>query len=230
MDYNLIDLETVLRRVGRGAIFFATATAADADRDPIRWDRDQELFLKPLGDTEGDIRFIPNGEVATLTTPEISGAAVLEATDLGEAPALEFPLYLVEPDLLPIITPRNWAHGGFDRVCDVDDKTLVVFPEWLFREADCDYSTLSYTTATGWQLEGVALSNAQLTRLELALFIWRGYFERPTLMFRGAHGDDGKNIEDCRFVFMRHPDMPDGHKLFTRGDPNTYGIDLEGGS
>jgi hypothetical protein len=60
--------------------------------------------------------------------------------------------------------------------------------------------------------------------------MWRGYFDRPSLMWRGGHGDDGKNIEDCRFVSMMHSGMPDGHRLYTRGDPATYGIGLEGGS
>lgn len=229
-EYVLLNLEDILRRIGRGVIFFATATQAEADRDPIRWDGTTELFLKHLGDTEGDISLVPSGEVANLTLPEISGPAPLEAVHLGEAPALEFPLFLVDPDLLPIIAPRGSQHAGYQRVCDVTDLTLVVFPETLFREADCAFNTLAYTTAGGWTLGGVALTPAQLTRLELALWLWRGYFERPTLIWRGGHGDEGKNIETVRFVSMMHSDMPDGHLLWTRGDPNTFGIDLEGGS
>lgn len=230
MDYTLLNLEDILRRIGRGSIFFATATAAEADRDPIRWDRDQELYLKHLGDTEGDISFVPNGEVATLTTPEISGPAPREATHLGEAPALEFPLYLADPDLRTMVNPRGVGHGGYNRVCDPRDLTLVVFPEILFRDADCNYDSLEYTTAGGWKLDGVAFTGAQESKLELTLWLWRGYFEHPTLMWRGGHGDDGKTIEDCRFVSLMHGLMPDGYQLWDTGDPNTHGIDLEGGS
>jgi len=230
MDYALLNLDDVLRRVGRGVIFFATATEATADRTPILWDAASPLHLKHLGDTEGDIQFVPNGTVANLTLPEISGDAPLEATHLGEAPALEFPLFLANPDLLPIISPRGVSHGGYGRVCDVTDITLVVFPETLFREADCTFDGLEYTTAGGWKLGGVALTAAQLTKLALALWMWRGYFERPTLVFRGGHGDEGKAIESVRFVSMMHKSMPNGHYLWTRGDPNTQGIDLEGGS
>jgi hypothetical protein len=230
MDVKLLNLDDILRRIGRGVIYFATATAADSDRDPILWDRTTDLYLKQLGDTEGDIQLVPNGEVANLTLPEISGGAPLEATHLGEAPALEFPLFLADPDLLPIISPRGTAHAGFQRVCDVTDITLVVFPETLFREADCTFGTLSYTTAGGWKLDGVALTPAQLTKLEVTLWLWRGYFERPTLMFRGGHGDEGKNIEAVRFVSLMNTAMPNGHLLWTRGDPNTYGISLEGAS
>lgn len=230
MDAVLLNLEDILRTYGRGVIFFATATEAADDRDPIRWDPGSDLHLKHLGDTEGDISLVPNGEVANLTLPEVSGGAPLEATHLGEAPALEFPLFLVDPDLLPIISPRGSQHAGYQRVCDVTEMTLVLFPERLFREADCDFSDLSYTTAHGWKLGGVPLAGGQLTMLELALWLWRGYFERPTLVWKGMPGDDGKNIEDCRFVSMMHTGMPNGHLLWTRGDPNTYGIDLEGGS
>ena len=230
MDYTLLNLDDVLRAIGRGVIFFATATEAAADRDPILWDMTGELHLKHLGDTEGDISLIPNGTVANLTLPEISGGAPLEATHLGEAPALEFPLFLADPDLLPIISPRGSAHAGYQRVCDVTDITLVLFPEQLFREADCSFEDLEYTTAGGWKVGGVALTAAQQTMLELTLWLWRGYFERPTLIWRGMPGDDGKNIEAVRFVSMMHSGMPNGHLLWTRGDPNTFGIDLEGTS
>ena len=230
MDYTLLNLDDILRAIGRGVIFFATETAAAADRDPILWDRTGDLYLKHLGDTEGDISLVPNGEVANLTLPEISGGAPLEATHMGEAPALEFPLFLADPDLLPIISPRGSAHAGYQRVCAVTDLTLVLFPEILFREADCSFEDLSYTTAEGWKVGGDALTAAQETMLELTLWLWRGYFERPTLIWRGMPGDDGKNIEACRFVSMMHTGMPNGHMLWTRGDPATYGIDLEGGS
>ena len=101
---------------------------------------------------------MPNGEVANLTLPEISGGAPLEATHLGEAPALEFPLYLADPDLLPIISPRGSQHAGYQRTCPVTELTVVMFPEALFQEADCDHETLEYTTAGGWKLGGVALA------------------------------------------------------------------------
>lgn len=230
MQYDLLDLETILRRMGRGAVFFATATAAAGDRTPIRWDRADPLYLKHLGDTEGDITHNPNGTVANLTLPEISGDAVIEATHTGVAPVLEIPLFLVDPDLRPIISPRGSQHAGNSRVCDVRDVTVVVFTETLFRESDCTFETLEYTTAGGWKLGGVALTNAQITKLGVTLWLWRGYFEFPSEQFRGGHGDEGKNIADVRFVVMQHPLMPEGHKQWTRGDPNLYGIDLEGGS
>jgi hypothetical protein len=227
MDYELLDLETVLRQYGRGTVWYAVDEAGD----PTRWDGTSELLLNHLGDTEGDIVFSPNNAVATLTLPEISGGAVHDAIDTGENPTLEFPLFLADPDLLPIVAPRGSASAGHIRVCDVAERTLVLFPEKLFNvTGGCTYGTLSYTLAEGWKLEGVALTAAQETLLEISLWLWRGYFTRPNSTFKGGHGDDGKNIETVTFNCMMHASMPDGHRLYTRGDPATAGITIEGAS
>lgn len=227
MDYELLDLETVLRQYGRGTVWYAV----DESGNPTRWDGTSELLLEHLGDTEGDIVFTPNNSVATLTLPEISGGAIHDAIDTGENPTLEFPLFLADPDLLPIVAPRGSASAGHIRVCDVAERTIVVFPEKLFNiTGGCTYGTLSYTLAEGWKLEGVALTAAQETLLEVSLWLWRGYFTRPTSTFKGGHGDDGKNIETVTFNTMMHAGMPDGHRLYTRGDPATAGILIEGTS
>jgi hypothetical protein len=228
MDFTLLDLETVLRQYGRGTVWYAV----DGLGEPTRWDGTSELNLAHLGDTEGDIVFSANNSVATLTLPEISGGAIHDAIDTGESPTLEFPLFLADPDLLPIVAPRGSASAGHIRVCDVAERTIVVFPEKLFKVGTdpCTYGTLAYTLATGWTLNTVALTAAQQTLLELSLWLWRGYFTRPNTTFKGGHGDDGKNIEPVTFNPMMHPGMPDGHRLYTRGDPATAGILIEGTS
>lgn len=226
MDYSLLNLESVLRAKGRGVVFYAV----DALGEPEAWDGTTELLLDHLGDTEGDITVTANSTVANLTLPEIAGDAVFEAVATGEAPTLEFPLFLADPDLLPVVSPRNTASAGHIRVCDVAERTLVVFPEKLFSDADCSYDDLSYTLAGGWKVGGVALTAAQLTYLEMAVWFWRGYFDKPDNRFLGGHGDDGKNLETVTFHAMMHPTMPDGHRLYTIGDPATAGILLEGTS
>lgn len=224
MNYTLLDLENVLRRMGRGTVWYAV----DGAGDPVRWGAAGELNLNHLGDTEGDIAFEPNGEVATLTTPELSGGAILEATHLGENPQLQIPLFLADPDLLPIVSPVGQAGAGYGRVRDVSERTVVVFPEELFLEADGTYAVLAYSGGT-WTVGGDALSAAQQTSLENSLWIWRGYFERPSRSFMGGHGDDGKNIVTVNFNAMMHPDLPEGQRLFSIGDPSAVGIDIETG-
>jgi hypothetical protein len=59
---------------------------------------------------------------------------------------------------------------------------------------------------------------------------WRGAFTRPSKTFHGGAGDARKNIETVTFTVMQHPDMPEGHKLYTIGNPYTASINIEGGS
>lgn len=232
MDYTLLDLQTLLRKYGRGVVFYAHDGVPPAVGDPARWDGVSELQLAHLGDTEGDINFVANGTVANLTLPEISGGAIYEATYTGENPQAQIPLFLADPDLLPIVSPINQAGAGHVRVRDVSERTLVIFPEELFRDEAADpsvYDTLAFSGGA-WTLGGVALTAAQETLLALSVWLWRGYFERPDRMFLGGHGDEGKNIVTVNFNVMMHPDLPDGQRLYTVGDPAGVNIDIEGGS
>ena len=231
--FTLLNLETLLRKIGRGVVFYAHDGGPASVGSPIRWDGTSTLYLAHLGDTEGDIAFVANGEVATLTLPEISGGAIHDATYLGENPQLQLPIFLADPDLLPILSPTGAAGAGHIRVRDVDERTIVVFPEDLFRTVGQSYEDLSFVSGVGWQLNGLPLSAAELTLLGMTLWLWRGYFERPDRVFMGGHGDDGKNIPAVNYNVMMHPTVPDGQRLYTMGDPATAvngSIDISGGS
>lgn len=228
MDYTLINLETVLRKMGRGTVWYHHDGVDDDNiGNPARWDTKTPLRLAQLGDTEGDISFNPNGTVANLTLPEISGDAVHESTYVGDNPTFEIPLFLADPDVLPVVSPTGLASAGHFRVRDVAERTIVIFPENLFRKSDETYADLSYSGGV-WQLDGQALDEVHQTLLEMSIFLWRCHAERPTRRFLGGHGDDGKNIETVMFRGMMHLDIPDGERLFTIGDPFPKGIDLDG--
>lgn len=228
MDFTLLNLESVLRALQRGTVWYHT----DLSGNPAVWDYTSAIRLVQLGDTEGDIVFTPGNTVATLTLPEISGDAVHDAVDTGENPTLEIPLFLADPDLLPVVSPRGSASAGHARVCNVAERTIVLFPEMLFNKTgtSCEYGTLSYTFAGGFELDGVELDSEHESLLAHSLWLWRGYFTRPNSTFRGGHGDQGKNIESVTFNCMMHASLPDGHRLYTRGDPSVAGINLEGAS
>ena len=234
MSYTVTDPQTEVLKIGRGLVFINS----DGSGNPAysRWDNASELTMFQLGLTEGDIAINFNSNVANLTLPEISGDAPYEGTSLGDNPSITFPLFLADPDLLPILSPRASAGGGFSRRLDVVEHTLVVIPEEVWEVISgtppvATYDgTLTYT-GTEWQLDGEALSSAKQSLLGMSFWGWRGYFERPNRSFRGGAGDDGKNIEEVTFQLMFHPDMPEGHKLFTQGDPNAVsGINTSGGS
>jgi hypothetical protein len=235
MDATLLNLQTLLRKIGRGVILYAhdgTVLANTTLKNPIRWDPNGvALQLQHLGDTEGEIIGQPNFTVANLTLPEISGGAVYEATATGENPVVDMPLFMADPNLLHLVTPTGSPHAGLERVQDVSERTLVVMPERLFKRPNLPgYGTLQYATGGVWTLDGLPLTAAQTTLLAHSIWFWRGYFNRAPRRFRGGHGDDAKNIEVCQFTSMMHPDMPDGHHLYTQGNPFLYGIEIEPGS
>jgi hypothetical protein len=223
-NFVTLDLQTLLRRIGRAKIFYAV----DSLGEPMRWDPGSPILLNHLGDTQGDVVFTPNAVVAPLTLEEISGDAEYEGDYVGENPVLEAPLFLADPALYRVISPIGVAHAGHFLTQPVHERTLVVFPERLFKLASGQgFGTVSYDRTNGWRFEGVDLDDARETLLALSLFIWRCRASRPPRRFRGGHGNESKNIESVQFTAMMHPLIPNGHRLYTDGDPSLYGIELD---
>lgn len=224
MLYNLLDLASLVRSWGRGVVC----------RAPV-WDGVSPLELTHLGDTEGDIVVNTNPAIAGLTTPELTGPAIHEADYEGESPSIEIPMYMTDPAQRAIVSPSGIQSAGRRRRTPAAEHTLVLFPEALFLlpqdpiTGSINVGTLSYTMATGWQFEGAALSPAKELLLGETFFAWRGYFSRPPRSYKGGAGDARKNIETVTFQLMHHASMPDGHHLYTIGDPTSAGIDLEAG-
>lgn len=208
---------------GRGVVFYAE-----------RWDRTGPLNMVQLGVTEGDIVINTNPEVAALTLPELTGPAPHEMDYTGENPQVEIPLYLADPALMAVVSPSGSAHAGRSRRGSVREYTLAVFPEALFLAADSEGIVDDYVVAFDangdWTFNGVALTPERAELLAASFWLWRGFFSRPPRRFRGGAGDERKNIETVTLQGMHNPDMPEGHHLYTTGDPFLADINLDGGS
>ena len=221
-NLTLASVASVLASYGRGVVFYAD-----------KWDPAVgALTMSQLGVTEGDIVVTPNGATAGLTIPELTGPAVHEMDYLGENPVVEIPLYLADPALIAICSPSGSAHAGRSRRGPVKEYTLAIFPEGLFLEADAEGivsdKTVAFATDGSWTFDGAALSAAQQQLLDASFWLWRCVFNRPTRRFRGGAGDDKKNIETVSTQTMHHPDLGEGHHIYTTGDPFASGIDLNG--
>ncbi|MCA1789597.1 MAG: hypothetical protein LC667_07010, partial [Thioalkalivibrio sp.] len=213
-DYEL--LNNVLRQIGRGVVFIA----------PSAWSGSSNLALQHLGDTEGEIKISPNESFVHLTTPELTGAAKRESYLEGADPVVELPLYVATPELRALLSPVDNAGAGHGRRRKVKSRTLVIFPEELFFDEDtASYETLSYSAASGWSVNGKVLTAEQERLLGLAVWLWRGYFTAPAITFR--HADAGKSVESAQFQVQHAEHMPDGHKLYSIGDPDMHGIEIE---
>lgn len=114
------------------------------------------------------------------------------------------------------------------------EYTIVVFPEELFIGED-PVTNLPVRRALefgggAWNIDGAALTARETELLGNAFWLWRAVFSRPARRFLGGAGDAKKNIETVTIQSMYHPDMPDGHRLYTTGDPADADINLEGAS
>lgn len=218
MDAQVTSINDIRRTLGRGVVFYAD-----------KWDPTTPLELQHLGDTQGDLVFNPNAEVAFMTLPERTGPAPVAADYTGEAPTIEIPLYLADPALMAVVSPGNSGSAGRSTRVAAKEWTLAIFPEGLLRDAAGDDATLAYAAGV-WTVGGQALTAEQEVLLDSALWIWRGVFMRPPRRFLGGAGDEKRQIETVSLSALVHPDLPEGHKLYTLGNPVDASIELDGES
>lgn len=218
-----LDLSAQLRSFGRGVIMYAD-----------KWDLVTPLRLTHLADTEGDIVVNTNGEVASLTLPELTGPAAHEMDFTGENPVIEVPVFLADPALHAVISPMGSGSGGRSRRGRPREYTFAVFAEALFvgDDPDTGLPTRRVLNFGGgvWTIDGLPLTADEEALLGNTFWMWRGCFTRPPRSFKGGAGDARKNIETVTIQSLYHPDMPDGHRLYTTGDPADVDINLEGAS
>lgn len=222
MNYQLKDLTQVVRSWGRGVVF----------RNSV-WDPTGALSLSHLMDTEGDLVVQTNPETAKLTTPELTGPAAHEMDYTGEDPVIEIPGYLTDPSLWAVCSPGGSAHAGNERRGTVAEHTIVIFPELLWEDPSTGRIDRTKNLAFSggvWTFDAAPLSVAKLALLDATFWLWRAAFTRPPRTFHGGAGDARKNIETISAQGLFHPGMPDGHHLYTTGDPADSGINLEGSS
>ncbi len=222
MDFQLADLTSIRRSWGRGVIFRAP-----------KWDTTGPLVMAPLMDTEGDIVINTNGELATLTLPELTGPAGHDVDYLGENPVIEVPGYVTDPALMALISPNGSPNAGRERRGRPIENTIAIFPENIFLNPltnEVDRTLILSYTGGVWTLDGDSLNAEAADLLDVSFWLWRCVINRPPLRFRGGAGDDKKNIETVTIQGLFHGDMPNGHHLYTIGNPYTAdpSINLDG--
>ena len=194
---NFPNLESALRAIGKGYVFVGSTSAAGG--------------LKPLGATEGEIKVAFNQEFVDLKFPEYTGPAVHERMLSGENITVTIPLILGDPALYTQVTPTGKSSGGNSSHQAVKTTSLVIFPESEIRDG-ISYTAPSGTAAGGWTPS--APRNA--------VWVWKGHFNRPGVNYKQADG--GKVISEVTFQALYDASRPEGHKLYTIGDPAAQGI------
>jgi hypothetical protein len=201
MAAEIRGLQDALRAIGKGRVFAGDPFTAGG--------------LKEIGRAEGEITAEHNAEYNDYTAPEHMGPGIIRRRLQGENVVVNIPLIMGDPAYWSELSPTGNSHSGYSRPQTVVETSLVILPE----------SELGYDenaeTPEEWSYDGTDWTPAAP---EHALWIWRGHFEAPNSTFRDEDG--GKVIETVTFQSMVDLDRPEGHKLYTRGDPTEYGIDV----
>ncbi|HEX2091818.1 MAG TPA: hypothetical protein VHG28_05415 [Longimicrobiaceae bacterium] len=197
MDFP--NLQSALRSIGKGYVFVGDPAATGP------------AGLRPLGATEGEVKVAFNQEFNDLKFPEYTGPAVHERRLTGENVTVTIPLILGDPALLDDVSPVGATGGGFSSQQPVKTTSLVIFPETEIRNG------ITYTAGTGG-----AAGTWTPAAPRNAVWIWRGHFVRPGMNYKQADG--GKVIVETTFQAMYDGTRPEGHKLYTIGDPTAQGI------
>lgn len=214
MNFDLPNLITALRAIGRGVVF----------RAPY-WDATSPIAMTALGDTEGEIAIQENEVYDSLVLDELT-ASEHETTVKSGAPVANIPLFYADPALRTIVSPTGNASSGFARPRPVAKHSLWIAPEELFYDVSADvYRSVAYAAGV-WTFNGSPLTTRQTELLGLGVWLWRGYFRKGNQRFRQAEG--GKLVETIAFHLMFDYSKGDGDGLYTVGDPTARGIDLDG--
>jgi hypothetical protein len=216
---TLQQLNELGRHVGRAVPFYSTAA----------WDGAAPLALEWLGDTDGPFSFERNEE-KTYLRAEVSGPAKLRTRFKGEDPTITIPeLWWATEALKTILTATETASGGYTRQREPEYRTLVLFPEeFLYDPADKVYGAAAFTDGT-WQVNGKDLTDDQERLLAFTLWCWKVVFSKPEYSFTDENAGEAKGQVTAELQHAyTNVQLPEGHLLYTVGDPYEYGIDLEG--
>lgn len=225
---------TAYKDIGRGLVFYSTESAVSTV--PKKWVQADELFLRRLCETHGVIEQTPNTAMQNLTAPELTGEAPLKSYAQGEAPVLTVPMFNGNPDLRKVCSETYNASAGYPHQIPVRQHTVVIMPQQLFFNAAADpakYDLVLDPNGGAWTMTAplgspVALTTEQTRLLGLSVWIWKAHWRKAAIQF--AHDDGGRAVGSSDLVMMIDEDMPEGHQLYTVGDPYDAGIDIEGGS
>lgn len=195
------------------------------------WDGSTPFAPTHLGNTEGEVPVEPNSAFSMLTLPENTGPAPIKAYHDGDAPTITFGAFM-NPTQLATLSPTGSASAGASSQQPVAEHTLWIAPEQLFRKKDTDniYKPVQLELSGGvWTKDGAPFTAEDTRLFNLGVFLWRGWFERATPVYR--HADGGKSLRNIVFHVMQDFTKPEGHMLYTLGAAlATAGIDLVGGS
>jgi hypothetical protein len=220
------------RDIGRSRVFHAVTAAGGSTA--TKWDTANELYLKWTCDTEGAVVHEPNMVIDRLKAVELTAEAPLSARVKGEAPTITIPAIYADPATRALLSPTGSASGGYSAARPVTELTMVIFAEELFyNAATLEHDLVLDPNGGNWLLDATAYASwttRQKNLFGLTCWAWRVFpIKAP---FRFTDENHGLSVEPVTIELMVDQTMPEGHMLYTIGDPYLAStpIDIEGGS
>jgi hypothetical protein len=172
--------------------------------------------MTSLGAVEGTITVNTPQEANNLTAPELTGGTPHQATTTPGEVTVVVPLILGDPALYQKISATGTKSQGFSTPQKVAETSVLIIPRSeVGGGLDWDITgTPQWARTAG---NGVAAATGAGAAPVNAVWIWRAYPTMSSIPF--SYGNGGKVISEVTFHAMYSAARPEGHKLYTIGDP-----------
>lgn len=169
-----------------------------------------------LGGVEGTIEVSPGYNSNALTAPELTGDVAHQVvTTLGNV-TVKIPLIISDMSVIPKISPTGTTGGGFSIPQKVAETAVLIVPRAQVggNLSNATGITSGYVRTAGNGVGALSGAGAAPTN---AIWFWRATPTYASLPFQ--YGNGGKIIIEVTFTAMFDGTKPEGHKVFTIGDP-----------
>ena len=174
--------------------------------------------LAALGQKEGEMSFAINEVYNDLTATEQTGPAVHQRTLMGVSVTITIPIILGDPLLYATISPTGTQGGGWSNPQNVVTTSVLLIPDQELA-GGLAYDGTAWTRTAG---NGHAGASGAAAAPKHAIWLWRASPTREGWGFTYENG--GKLITNVVYTSFFDAARPEGHKVYTIGDPVAQGI------
>lgn len=169
-----------------------------------------------LGAIEGNVEVAAPQTMNSLTAPEMTGGVPHQATTVLDAVTITVSVIMGDTALYPKISPTGDSSGGYSFPQPVAETSVLVIPR-----AEVGGGLTWDTTGTpAWKRTagfGVGAATGTAAQPKNAVWFWRATPTFGNLPYSYANG--GKVLTQVTFHAMFDAARPEGHKVFTIGNP-----------
>jgi hypothetical protein len=190
-----VDLETAIKSIGNARIFVGNPKVANG-----------MIFA---GVKDGAAQLARAQKFSDYMIDELTGDTIHHSYLMSDIPTVTFPIVLGDEAVYERFSTTGVAGGGFSRPQKVVPTTLLLVPEI---DLDPETGTLTYAQVGGWVPSAPKHS----------IWIWAARLSMGNVSY--SHENAGKATSEATAVGMLYPSNPEGHKVYTIGDPVTAGV------